>query len=40
MSERDAPRTTRARTGLALFAAVFGFGETDGDVRADGGERD
>ncbi|MFC6952214.1 hypothetical protein [Halorubellus litoreus] len=40
MDERDVPGTTRARTSLALFAAIFGFGDRSGDVRADGGERD
>jgi hypothetical protein len=40
MDERDAPRTTRARTGLALFGAIFGFDSNDDDLRADGGERD
>ena len=40
MSERDEPGTTRTRTGLALFGAIFGFGDSGGDVRADGGDRD
>jgi hypothetical protein len=40
MDERDAPGTTRARTSLALFGAIFGFGDHDGEVRADGGEED
>ena len=29
MDEGDAPGTTRARTGLALFGALFGFGDRD-----------
>ncbi|WP_323674395.1 hypothetical protein [Halorubellus sp. PRR65] len=40
MNERDSPRTTRARTGLALFGAVFGFGGRDDALRADGGDED
>jgi hypothetical protein len=52
MDNADAPRTTRARTGLALFGAIFGFddgdarddgdrrGDAGGRVRTDGGERD
>jgi hypothetical protein len=45
MDERDAPRTTRARTGLALFGALFGFGRRDDDtptdgLRADGGDHE
>ncbi|WP_227133842.1 hypothetical protein [Halorubellus salinus] len=39
MGERDVPRTTRARTGLALFGAIFGFGDRNGPPeahRADG----
>jgi len=39
MSEDRAPSTTRSRAGLALFAAVFGFGDAEADMRADGGDR-
>jgi hypothetical protein len=39
MRDSSSRGTTRTRASLALFGAVFGFGDGDDGVRADGGDR-